>query len=1278
VKRILRILGLILVVLAIVLALAWWWLTATTSGARWVLGQAQSRVETLVWEDAQGGLMTGLTLTGVRFGQAGLAVTADRLEVELAVGVMPLRAGVERLHVDNAEVVLPPPADEPAPAEPFEPGDWRAPLPIVVDDVVVDGLAIRAAAPAEPTRIQRIELAGRYDQRLVLDRLDLAMRPYAVSLSGGVGMSRPWSSDLQATLEWRLADDVSQRLEATVRGPLDDLAVDLAGRGPLTAEASAELRGLPDVDALQAGLDVSGGLTGWPGLAGSLQDVRLSAEGAPADWTAELDGRVDWPDQPVVDASLAADGSTDAIRITRGRFALLDGEVRLTGRAELGDPVTADAAVAIDGLDFTALYPEWPDQAAVSGSLDAAWDGRRLDVRSLTLRAPPAPLSVDGSAGLDVEQRALDVALNWSRLTWPPVTDGREPMISSESGRLEASGTLDEWRAEIEAWLQAPDQPRARVELEADGDAGQANLRSGRVRLEGAGAAELSGRVGWTGGPSAALDLALDGLDPGALVPQLPGRVDGRAALSLSSLEPMTLGLDIAELGGQLRGQPLAGSGALQVVGDGVEQADLSISLGANRVGITTADGTRWRIELAAERLAQLWPGLSGALTGSATVDPAARRAEWVLESSGMGWQGRRLARLESDGSAGWGDQPSVDATLRAADVDLNPWERLDTFRLALSGNCRAHTLTTSFSGARTGLDLELGGELPGCLQFDRGWSGAVRRMRFSDTPLGDWQLDQNLPLAWRDGVLRAGQACLWTPSAPGRLCLNELEAGAQGSATVAFNSVPLDLLLLPADPVFRLGTPLRGTARFGWDADGARDIDAELRLGPGAARLLGSDEDLVVIRGARLSVDSPDARALNAELALRLEGDSELIARSVIPDLTAPADLRLDATADLRLPNLGVFNRLVPQLDDLGGALEGEFAVRGPISGPDFDGRIAIRDGRFFHAPLGSRVEDLALVVEGDQTGGDLRGSFRAGEGRAEVGGRFDQLEAADWRARIEIDGDRLALFNAEWLEMTASPALALAYSPDRVELDGRLRIDRARLGLPPGSEQRVAASSDVVVAGRDDENGDNDAPAPRDIVGNVMLELGDDVRLNAAGMQTRIAGGLDIQWAERRVMPSADGRLELVDGAYSAYGQNLEVTEGDVLFTGNPIDNPVLQIEAVRTIFGDPQVEAAGVRIAGPARDPEITLFTDPPTSREKALAYIVTGAEFDHAAGQGAFNVGFWVLPRLFVSYGLGLFDSGNVLAARYDLSKRWGIRATSGERDTGVDVSFIIDR
>jgi translocation and assembly module TamB len=55
-----------------------------------------------------------------------------------------------------------------------------------------------------------------------------------------------------------------------------------------------------------------------------------------------------------------------------------------------------------------------------------------------------------------------------------------------------------------------------------------------------------------------------------------------------------------------------------------------------------------------------------------------------------------------------------------------------------------------------------------------------------------------------------------------------------------------------------------------------------------------------------------------------------------------------------------------------------------------------------------------------------------------------------------------------------------------------------------------------------------------------------------------------------------------------------------------------------------------------------------------------------------------VGFYLLPKLFVSYGIGLFESGNVLSGRYELSRRWGVRVVSGERDTGVDMSYAIDR
>jgi len=59
-------------------------------------------------------------------------------------------------------------------------------------------------------------------------------------------------------------------------------------------------------------------------------------------------------------------------------------------------------------------------------------------------------------------------------------------------------------------------------------------------------------------------------------------------------------------------------------------------------------------------------------------------------------------------------------------------------------------------------------------------------------------------------------------------------------------------------------------------------------------------------------------------------------------------------------------------------------------------------------------------------------------------------------------------------------------------------------------------------------------------------------------------------------------------------------------------------------------------------------------------------------------GAVEVGMYIAPRLFVSYGIGLFEDQNVISARYDLGKGFGVKATSGQRETGVDISYTIEK
>jgi len=68
------------------------------------------------------------------------------------------------------------------------------------------------------------------------------------------------------------------------------------------------------------------------------------------------------------------------------------------------------------------------------------------------------------------------------------------------------------------------------------------------------------------------------------------------------------------------------------------------------------------------------------------------------------------------------------------------------------------------------------------------------------------------------------------------------------------------------------------------------------------------------------------------------------------------------------------------------------------------------------------------------------------------------------------------------------------------------------------------------------------------------------------------------------------------------------------------------------------------------------------------------LATGSNFDHGNGEGALNLGLYLFPRLFVSYGVGLFDNGNVTNARYELSDSWNVTLESGQRDSAVQINW----
>jgi len=1259
------------------LAAGWGWLMRTSAGAEFLLQRATAMMTALRWERLEGDLRQGITLHGVELEETGLRASLTRAQLALRVSWLPrpevdivwLRFFDGELQIAASEETAPGPGA-------FTLPDLSSPLAVQLRELQVRNLAVHLPnREADPLQIERLDLAARFHRDLELQSLDLAMPDLEATVSGVWSLSQPFDGNLRLDADL-VRPDLQQRIEARIAGDPDGLGIDLALRGPASVSGRVELESL--LDKPSASVDLSGRLGDWPGLDLAIDVLSISGSGNLDAWTAVMSGRATRQDWPSNRFDLELSGNRERAELQQGQIEMLDGTVDLAGEIDLAEAVRARLALSVDALDLSSLYPDWPKLARLSGRarLDASQD--RLIVESFEVSAPPAALQLTGQGRWLQASEELSVTLNWSELDWPPVLDQRQPLLQSRGGTARIAGSPGDWRLELEALLRLRDQPESRVLATARGDTSSADIQSLRIDAGAAGTGRASGRLRWVPERSGQLALKISDFDFGAYVPELPGRID--AELVLEALWMRELVVELKRLEGRLRDQPVSGQGHVSLSDDSAAAGRLQFALGDNQLRLDSANGRLWRFDVDAGHLAQVLPGASGRLSAGGRIDLDAGRAALQAELD-SGWLGdTSLQQARLDATLDFiGDRPSGQLRLNLAGLDVKDWDSVDTLELSMDGDCLAHQLKLDLATMYGTLDLMARGGLNVCRWGQlSAWSGTVETMAIDDTPAGRWWLQQPLTLSVTRERVLADAACLVeSRGLGGRFCLRGLDIGTRGQAAVGLEQVPMDLLLVPFDLGFTLTSNLSGELEASWrDGSTLESIAGHLQVDRGHLQPLVEDDDLLDLVFVRLDL-TPEAEFLRVTLEALVEGDSRLSGQAQIADLQDPGSAVIDAQARLDLPDIGVFLRLVPELDQLGGRLGGEVRASGALLGPRLTGQLRLDDGLAVHAPLDLRMEDVVVTLDLTENSASLRKSMRGGEGTLALSSDLTLVEE-QWQFDTRLKGERFRLSDVHWLRLSASPDIRLSRSADGLlSIDGDIRIDELRAGMPPGSEQRINASPDRHVYG---ESGEDDPGAGfgRRLQGRLGLDLGQDARTSALGMQASLAGILELLWDGESSMPSARGVISIPRGSYQAYGQNLQIYDGQVMFTGKAIDNPGLDVNAIREIFGDPRVQAAGVRIRGSARNPRITLFTDPPTSQEMAMSYLLAGTNLGQVDSQAAISIGLYLLPRLFVSYGIGLFEAGNVLAARYELSRRWGIRAVSGDRETGIDFSLAIDR
>ncbi|MGR5470254.1 translocation/assembly module TamB domain-containing protein, partial [Vibrio astriarenae] len=111
----------------------------------------------------------------------------------------------------------------------------------------------------------------------------------------------------------------------------------------------------------------------------------------------------------------------------------------------------------------------------------------------------------------------------------------------------------------------------------------------------------------------------------------------------------------------------------------------------------------------------------------------------------------------------------------------------------------------------------------------------------------------------------------------------------------------------------------------------------------------------------------------------------------------------------------------------------------------------------------------------------------------------------------------------------------------------------------------------------------------------------------LSAFGLKGDLQG--DLRVTQRDKGPFIVGEVNIIDGSYRSFGQDLLIEEGKIIMSG-PVDEPYVSIKAIRNPDNTQDGVTAGVRVTGPASDPKVEIFSDPPMPQANALSYLLRG--------------------------------------------------------------------
>ncbi|MFT7009030.1 MAG: translocation and assembly module TamB [Colwellia sp.] len=745
------------------------------------------------------------------------------------------------------------------------------------------------------------------------------------------------------------------------------------------------------------------------------------------------------------------------------------------------------------------------------------------------------------------------------------------------------------------------------------------------------------------------------------------------------------------------------------------QEGKLFIDFNNSKLTLQAANGTFWDIngKLTVGNIKHWYEGVNGAVTTDFSVTGDINNPKINLNSqfTELNWQHLYSNLLEIKAIY----QPLSDhKTQFTLHNDHLTWVKEDknfsveNLIFTVNGNANQHQIKANWLGDSTG-QLTLTGHWNDVFTQ---WKSSIEKSRFTYLTAAlqnDSVFDFNLDLTKQEGVIE--RHC-WQGKGL-NICLpQQAVIGQSGDISVNLNIDLSAIEELLFKKEVELISQVEGDIKVKWSTQQPIKANASFALSSGYLKISDdfSDHQLSQWSQGLFTFTIDEQQWTNK---LQLSGIKNTPLLNIISTVSLVDDYPVKAKIVLNQFNLEPFQAVLTDVVNLEGELTADILIDGTLSAPSFNGDITLEKGKLQLRQNANTVDNISTTLTIKNNEATLDGNFFIEDKAANLQGNISWQDSVTMN--INLTADDLPLVFPPELTMRVSPNLNFSLLEKSLTISGNIDVLKGRYTIEKLPESTVSLSDDVIIV---DQYGQTvmRKSSGFDIKTNISVNIDKAFKVEGQGLQSHLFGQLQITQKEKHPF-QLFGQIQSTDGTFEAYGQKLKIEKGELTFNG-PIDNPYFNLRASRYIKAE-DIEV-GIEITGLADALDMQLFSSPSMEMPAMLSYLVRGRGLDAGTGNSSaaasLLVGFgitnsiglfeqiekiplisniavdtegdgdntqatvsgYVGNRVYLKYGIGVYEPINELTVRMFLFNRFWLEIVSGiEQSSDLYYSFEID-